>query len=336
MKKAICTFLTIFILTSLVSCDSKNDNKAVSKTDFYFDTVITITLYENKPELIDKCFDICNDYENMLSKTIEESDVSKINQANGKPVAVHSDTIELINKSLYYSKLSHGSFDITIGAVSSLWDFTSDTPVIPNNASIQSALEKVDYNNIIIKDDTVSLSCDGASIDLGGIAKGFVADKLKEFLIDNGITNGIIDLGGNILLIGSKPDSSNYNIGIREPFSDTNGNIAVVRASDKSIVSSGNYERYFYDENGRLYHHILDTSTGYPIDNSLNGVTIISDSSVDGDALSTTCYSLGLDEGLKFIENNDNVEAVFIDKDNQLTLSSGLSINDNIITISSK
>ena len=148
-----------------------------------------------------------------------------------------------------------------------------------------------------------------------------IADQVKNYLIEEGIEHAYINLGGNILTLGGKTDGSNFRIGIQKPFAEDGTVMAVLPLSDKSIVSSGNYERYF-KKDGKIYHHILDPSTGYPIENNLNQVTIISDKSVDGDALSTTCYALGLDEGLKLIRSMDNIEAVFITDDNTIHKSS--------------
>ena len=322
-KKISGLFILLCCLMS-VTLSGCTDKEAVSKTDFYFDTVVTITLYGNQNvKYIDECFSICEMYENLLSRTKENSEISLINDNRNTYVNVSDDTIDIINKGLYYSDLSKGKFDITLGALSDLWDFESDDPVIPSESDIRKNIAFVDYKKVIVDDNKVMLSSDGAKLDLGGIAKGFIADKLKQYLESKGITSGIIDLGGNILLLGSKPDNTDYNIAIKKPFGKSGENSAVVITSDKSIVSSGNYERYFYKDNV-LYHHILDTSTGYPVNNNLMSVTIISDSSTDGDGLSTSCFALGIDDGMELIESIDNVEAVFIDDDYNIHLSSGL------------
>lgn len=344
-----CKNCKIFLFTILLtvsvclpSCAKKTDTEPVSRSGIFFDTVITITLYDsaysgsNGQELLDSCFLLCEQYEELFSTTIPTSDISQINQQAPSPVSVDDATMELLDIGLRYCALSQGHFDITIGALSSLWDFSSGKHSVPEASQIAAALQTVDYRQVQMKNGQVSISDPNAVLDLGGIAKGYIADALKSYLTENGVTSGIIDLGGNILLIGAKPDGSNYNIGIRTPFAEAASSIAILRISDCSIVSSGNYERYFYDDNGTLYHHILDTATGYPISNGLNAVTIISPASVDGDALSTTCFSLGLQEGMELIESLENVEAVFIDCENHLTLSSGLKQSGDIITISSK
>lgn len=328
--------LLFFCLLLLSGCSKKSGQ--VSKSELFFDTVVTVTLYDspNGEELINSCFEMCRRYETLFSASVRTSDVSKINRNTGSFVEVDSETAALIKTGIKYYNLSDGHFDLTVGNLSSLWDFSSGKNIVPKDSLIKEALKGVDGSRIAVKENKVTLTSPNASLDLGGIAKGYIADKIKEYLISEGVNSGIIDLGGNILLIGSKPDGSYYNIGIKEPFSKDNNAIAVIKTCDKSIVSSGNYERYFYASDGTLYHHILDTKTGYPVTNGLNSVTVISDLSTDGDALSTSCFSLGLTDGLKLIESLDNVEAVFIDSDNQLTLSSGLTKSGQTITISSK
>lgn len=332
MKKNLLYTIIITILISLTACDTSIYNSGpISKTGFYFDTVITITLYNNdETHLIDECFNICKNYENLFSKTIDDSDISKINLSNRKTTDINSDTCELISTGLHYSSITNGSFDITIGSLSELWDFKDKT--VPTKKNIAKCLKTIDYRFIDLQENSITISNPDTQIDVGGIAKGFVADKLKDYLLENNVKNAIIDLGGNVLLIGTKPDNSNYNIGIAKPFTNNNDTIAIVRVSDKSIVTSGNYQRYFY-ENDILYHHILNPKTGYPVNNELNSVTIISDKSIDGDALSTSCFVLGQTEGLKLIESLDGIEAIFIDKNNTITLSSGLSQKNNVIVL---
>ena len=173
----------------------------------------------------------------------------------------------------------------------------------------------------------VTLADDAAAIDLGGIAKGFIADKMKEYLVSQGVTSGLINLGGNVLVIGAKESGQDaggaYKIGIQRPFDETGQPIAAVQIKDQTVVTSGVYERYF-EKNGRLYHHILDVESGYPYENELFSVSIICPSSADADALSTTCFALGLDQGMELVESLENTEAVFITSDYKLHGSSGI------------
>lgn len=329
--RSLCCILLIFLFTlNLCSCSGKQTEK-YSKSGTYFDTVISITLYDkNKASLIDDCFEMADHYEKLFSRTVPDSDVSRINDAKGDFVTVDDETLELINYGLHYCEISEGKFDITIGALSDLWDITENPGVIPEEEKIQEALGTIGYENIQIQGNQAALTQAGAKLDLGGIAKGYIADKMKAYLQNNGVTSGMINLGGNVLVIGNKPDGSKYNVAIQKPFDEMNSAIAAVQITDQTVVSSGIYERYF-ELDGRIYHHILDTSTGYPVENNLLGVTIICDNSVDGDGLSTTCLVLGLDKGMALIENLDNTEAVFITDDYELHCSSGIGEN---ITIS--
>ena len=229
---------------------------------------------------------------------------------------------EILEMGLYYSRLSEGALDITIEPESSLWDFTSDNRKVPEDIKVKEAVKLTGYKNAVLKDKKLVLKKPGMGIELGAIAKGFIADKLKEYLKENGVTSGTVNLGGNVLCIGKKMDGSPFCIGIQHPFADRNEIITAVNAEDISVVSSGIYERYFMQD-GKIYHHILDPSTGYPYDNGLIAVTVISGKSADGDALSTTCFAMGLEKGLEFANSLDGVYAVFITDDEKLHYSEG-------------
>lgn len=332
MKKIISILLiSILFLTSCAS-STTTDTSPISKTNFFFDTVVTISIYDSTDEtIIDGCFELCTYYESLFSRTIDTSEVSLINNSTD-PVTVSDETIQILNEATKYSSLSSGKFDITISKLSSLWNFTGDNPSVPNDSDINSALSTVNYKDVVTNGNSVDILNDETMIDLGGIAKGFIADKIKEFLLSKDVHSAIINLGGNILMVGTKPDGTDFNIGIQKPFSDRNESILYIKGSDLSVVSSGVYERYFY-ENDVLYHHILDTSTGYPVDNGLLSVTIVSYISAEGDALSTGCFALGLEKGTQLIESLDGVEAVFVDKDYNITYSSGLILNGDTLTI---
>lgn len=294
------------------------------RTGFYFDTVIRITIYDSKKEAcLEKCFELAQKYENMLSPTVEGSDIWNINHSNGKPVEVSDETVMLLETALYYCDITDGLIDITIEPLNELWDFHTKEQV-PSKEDISESLNHVDYNNILIDGNTVTLLDPKASVSLGFIAKGFIADKIKEYLISQNINNAIIDLGGNILAVGSKPDGSPYKFGIQKPFDEQGIPITMLSVTDKSLVTSGVYERCFY-QNDILYHHILNPIDGYPVRNNLLSVTILSDSSVTGDALSTSCFVLGLEDGMKLVESLDDVEAVFITDDYVLHYSGGLN-----------
>lgn len=318
--KKIAACLSAAALT-LTGCSGLPRERDLSYTDTLFDTVISVRIYDNADEDILKgCEALCKKYDSMFSNKIADSEISQINNAGGAPVEVSDDTIKLLKKGIYYGNMSNGAFDITIGTVSDLWDFKSETPSVPDAAAIAEAVSHVNYKNVIIKDNTVRLQDAQAKLDVGAIAKGFIADRLKEYLEDNGITHALINLGGNVLAMGNKLDGSDYNIGIQKPFDESGTPITSVKIADKSIVTSGTYQRYF-EQDGKIYHHILDARTGYPCENTLSSVTIITDSSLTADAMSTTCFLLGYDKAANMINQLDNVDAVFVTTDNKVIYS---------------
>ena len=309
----------------------KKQQEPIAETGFYLNTVVTITIYDSQDtSLLKECMEICQDYENQFSRTIPTSEIFRLNHgelADAQKVShLSPETAELIQKGLYFAELSGGAFDPTIGPVSSLWDFTSDEPAIPSDSDIQSNLPLVDYEKISLVGQEISFNQDGMQLDLGAIAKGYIADRIKEYLLSQNVQSATINLGGNVLCIGSKPDGSPFRVGIQKPFDDRNTYIAIVEVTDGSVVTSGNYERYF-EKDGKLYHHILNPSTGYPYENGLTSVTILSDISVDGDGLSTSCYALGLEKGMELIENLPGVEALFITEDGEMHYSENFPRN---------
>lgn len=304
-----------------------DSREPISATEIKLNTVVTVTIYDSQDrDLLTKCMNLCDKYEKVFSRTSADSELYKLNHRKLTPVEgtedtyqVSDDLAELISEGLDYSELSKGAFDIAIEPLTSLWDFTAEDPQVPEDSLIQAALPKCDYHNISVDKDKneITLKTDDTAIELGAIAKGYIADRLKDYLISQNVKSAIINLGGNVLCIGGKPDNSAFKIGIQKPFADRSETIAVMDIRDKSVVSSGIYERCF-EQDGILYHHLLNPKTGYPYDNGLIAVTIISDKSVDGDALSTTCFALGLEDGMKLAESLDDVQAFFVTSDYEI------------------
>lgn len=317
---ALILVASILIVTFVysISKDSTTNQKPVAKSGFYFNTVIAIQLNDtNDTSLIDDCFALADTYEHYFSRTLEGSDIYNINHANGAPVQVHEETLALIQAGISYGTLSNGAFSISIGALTDLWDIPNNDGRIPSEADIHAAAATVDDTQILIEGNTVTLKDPDTRLDLGGIAKGYAADAMKEYLNAHGAHEGFINLGGNVLTLGEKTDDTPYRIGIRKPFGTDGEIITAVEVKDQSVVTSGRYERYF-EKNGRIYHHILDPDTGYPYENDLNSVTILSDSSMEGDALSTICFAYGLEKGMEFIDSMPGIDAIFIDRNNKL------------------
>lgn len=297
---------------------STQTDQDLTYTDMLFDTVIKIQILEPADEsILDGLKKLCEKYDTMFSATNTDSELYKLNHANGQPFTVSSETANLIQEGIHYSELSGGAFDLTIEPVSALWDFKADKPTVPSSDAIAQAVSHVDYTKVDIQDNTVTLEDPEAGIDLGAIAKGYIADQVKTYLKKQGIKHAIINLGGNVDVIGTKPDGSKYNIGIQKPFDESGEAITSVQLKDQTVVTSGIYERYF-KKNGKLYHHILDPRTGYPCENNLYSVSIITDSSTKADALSTTCFLLGYEKGMELIQSMDGVEAIFITDDEKV------------------
>ncbi|MDD6394664.1 MAG: FAD:protein FMN transferase [Firmicutes bacterium] len=316
------TVLVVAILGIAAACSlitlllTGKPNSPASRTEFALDTICTITLYEwdgAANEILDNAFDICADYEKLLSATVSESDIYKINHSNGKAVTVNSETASIISDALEYCRLSDGAFDITILPVKNLWKFGSDGAAIPDSEAITKMLGFVDYTKISIDGCNITLP-KGMGIDLGAIAKGYITDRVAEYLKQQNVTSAVIDFGGNVYAIGSKPDGSNWKIGIQKPFADSSEQSKVVEVSNSSVVTSGVYQRYF-EQGGNIYHHILNAKTGMPCDTGLYSVTVISENSEKCDALSTVCMLLGYEKSAALLSEMPDVQATFITSD---------------------
>lgn len=312
-KKITAALICASIL--LTGCSGKRGR---TYEDTLFDTVVKVKILDKSDESVIKgCENICKKYNRLFSPDNKNSDVYKINHAKGKAVTVSDDTIAIIKKGLYYGKFSKGEFDITIGSVSNLWDFRSGKKKVPASHKISRQLNHVNYHGVLIHGNSVTLTDRHAKLDLGGIARGYVADRLKAYLRKEGVKHATIDLGGTIQTVGTKPDGSDFNIGIQKPFGKTGDVIASVKIADQSVVTSGIYESCF-KKNNKLYHQVLSTSTGRPCKTDLYSVSIITDSSLTADALSTICLMYGYERAENVINQLDNVDAIFITNDGEI------------------
>lgn len=326
MKKLNIAILIILTMIIASSCNSKSDsNLELSRTGLEIGTVVSITLYGTEDEsIMDGVYNILKEIDNDFSLSIKSSTLNKINEnAAISPVSINDDLFNVIDKSLYYSDLSNGMFDISIEPLVALWGIGSDHAKVPTTDEIDSALAAIDYKNIILTDGHVAFNKESTKLDLGAIAKGYAADKIVSYLKDNKIERAIISLGGNVYALGSKSEDRKWNIGIQDPNENRGDIVGSIAVSDKSVVTSGLYERFF-EEDGIRYHHILNPKTGNPIENNILGVSIISDKSIDGDALSTITFILGVEKGLELIDTLENVDAIFVTKDSNIYLSSGI------------
>ncbi len=342
-KKLICFICIVVIIGGIgviVSTKMKENNKTGSETGFYFDTVVTIEIYDSdssisSKDLLENCFKMCETYDSMFDMYDEGSEIYELNNAGGKHTSVSEDTVGILNMAKFFSELTDGVYDATIGSVSLLWDFDSEDPVLPDDEDIKNALDDVNYKTVVLYYDSneVVINNPNARVDVGALAKGYVSNEIKTYLEEQGVTSAMINLGGNIELIGCKTDGSDFTIGVQKPFGEDEETICSIDAKDVAIVTSGVYERYFYIDD-TLYSHLLSSETGYPIDNDLLSVTVIADTGLDGDGLSTCAMLLGLEDGLALVEDYVNAEAIFVTTDYEIILTSGLEQNGDTITLS--
>lgn len=333
MKKKLCILiLCISIILNLSSC--VNDKKQYyEKSNILMDTVVTLSAYgENSREAVEESFKRLSEIDEMASSNINTSDVCKINNSSGKDyVEVHPEILKMIETSIKYSKLSNGAFDITIGPIINLWGIGTDNERLPSEEEIKAKLPLVGYDKISINKDnnSVMLKEQGMSIDLGGIAKGFAADEVLKIYKKYNIENGLINLGSSsIYALGKNKDNNNWSVGIQHPRSeDPNEYMGVIKLSNESLSTSGDYERYFIKDNKR-YHHIINPKTGYPVDNGVISDTIVIDNDIPdsgmlADVLTTTVFALGSEEGLKLINNLSGVSCEITTSDYKVYTSEG-------------
>ncbi|MBQ9851828.1 MAG: FAD:protein FMN transferase [Ruminiclostridium sp.] len=321
MKKYMTLFCALVLLLGLGGCSQEEE--PVTKANFLLDTYVEIKLYDDSDiSVIDLAFQEITRLEDMLSVNREGSELDQLAKAAGKEwVEISPETQEVLLLAKEYADLSGGLFDVTAGPLIDLWDINGEGHY-PTQAELDAVLPLISSDDLLVEDGKAYLAREGMEANLGAIAKGYIADKVKELLMDQGVESAIIDLGRNVLLIGDKPDGSNFNVGVQDPNQDQGVLLGLVSTADTSVVTSGINERYFTYE-GVDYHHILDPFTGFPADNDLASVTILSTNSAQGDALSTSCLLLGAEKGMELIESLEGVEAFFITKDGSTAMSSG-------------
>ncbi|ADL50473.1 FAD:protein FMN transferase [Clostridium cellulovorans] len=290
-------------------------------------TIITQKIYgENSQKAALKVEEEIKKLESLMSFFLETSEISKINRNAGlNAVEVSADVLYVLNRAKYFSEVSSGAFDITIGPVAKLWGIFTDKAKIPSQEEITSSLKFTGHRDITIDNSlgSVKLEKVGESIDLGAIAKGYAADKAIEIYKQYNIDSAFVNLGGNVMVLGTKPDGSPWKIGIQNPLLRRDLCLGAVHAVNKTIVTSGDYVRYL-QKNNKKYHHILDPRTGYPSDSGLISTTIVSEKSIGADAISTAIFVLGLEDGVKLVNSLKDMEAIFITEDKEIHVTEGL------------
>lgn len=319
--KFIRILLLIILCFLFIGCENQ-DSKNGQVRLFVFDTIIDITINDHFSENLETDItEELNRLEQKFSRYIETSEISQINNNAGMTQVVSDEVLEILDESLNYANMSDGMFDITLGPIIDLWQIGTEMENVPSNEALEALLPFVDYNLIEINGNEVLLK-EEMSLDLGGILKGYAADQVKKIFDRNDVQSGIINLGGNVYVHGMN-DDKDWRVGIRNPYGDKSEYIGILSVSDKSVVTSGPYERFFMKD-GIRYHHILNPYTGFPVENDIESVTIVSDRSIDGDALTTTLYALGVDKGLKLIQTIEGVDCIIVTKNNTIIITDGL------------
>lgn len=303
---------------------------------FALGTVCSIQLFTEKPQtevelVLQTCIRRLEELERHLSANAESSTLIDINKASGvSAVNVPADIYPLFARAVFFAEKTDGAFNPAIGGVVKLWNIGFENARKPEDRDIQVALSRTDYKDVQLAGTAVFLKKEGMKLDLGAIAKGFAADELTRIVKQAGIMHAVIDIGGTISAVGVRPDGKRWNIGIRDPRIRQGQPIISAPIENRSISTSGSYERYF-EQDGIRYHHIIDPATGYPVQSNMIAVSVFADSATDADALSTACFVLGYKKAVKLLDELPNTEALFIFDDNSVRTTENLKKNIMIL-----
>lgn len=298
---------------------------------FAMGTYMTLTAYgESVEEVLTISEDRIKELEALWSITGENSDIYKVNQSGGTQTEVSEETAEILQFALDMAEQTNGSLDPTISPVVTAWGFISGEYHIPTEDELTDLLQNTDYEKVLLEENFVTLP-DGMQLDLGAVGKRYTGDIIAELLKEQGVTSALLDIGGNIQMVGRKPDGSRWRLGIQNPFGE--GSLGVLESADGAVVTSGNYERYFIGEDGKQYGHIIDPSTGYPAESGLASVSIIAKEGKLCDALSTAIYVMGLEEATEYWQENGSFEMLLVTDENEIYLTEGIkddfTLNEN-------
>lgn len=334
INKHVIFVIILGCMIFLCSCvNNYSSVEPISKTEYMLGTICTITVYDNKTdEAIDEAFNRIREIENKMSVNKFGTELDAVADSAGKNfVKVSPDTFYVLKIGKYYSEKSLGAFDITIGPLVKLWGIGTDHAKVPSQQEINEKKALVNYKNLILdeNDNKVMLTQPGMSLDLGGIAKGYSADEAARILKEKGVNHAIINLGGNVLAINNNINGNKWRIGIQDPFKATGEDMGSVEVTNKTIVTSGIYERYL-EKNGKRYHHILNPFTGYPMNNNLASVTLVTDASINADAMTKNVFYLGVDKGMKYVKTIKGLDAIFITKSKEIYITDGLRNNFHV------
>ena len=314
----------LLLLTALSGCGRTNLEAQEAENSFFaMNTYMTFTAYGEQAEdaLVDARVRV-EEVEALWSVTDEGSEIYRANHSGGEPVNVSEETAELVSFALEMAEKTDGALEPTIYPVLRAWGFTTDTKQVPSQEEIDALLGDVGHEKITL-DGTLLTVPEGMELDLGAVGKGYAGDLAAEAVRARGIECAILSLGGNIQAVGSRPDGTDWRVGLRSPWED--GTLGVLRVSDQAVVTSGGYENYFEDEDGNVYWHILDPETGYPAKSGLLSVTIICPQGRMGDALSTALFVMGPQKAEEYWRENGDFEMILVTEEGEILITEGVA-----------
>lgn len=308
----------------LAGCGAQTSAEESSQTRemYAMDTVMTLEAYgQNADAALDAAVAEIERLDALWSIASSDGEIAQLNAE--KQITASADTLALLTRAKEISAATDGLFSTTIAPLMDAWGFTSGDYRVPDEAELSALLAHVDDEEIAISDSTVTIPAD-AKVDLGGIAKGFTSARVMEIFHENGIENGILSLGGNVQALGTKPDGSLWRVGLQDP-ADERALFATLELADKAVITSGAYERNF-EQDGVVYHHIIDPRTGYPAESGFSSVTIVSDDGTLADGLSTALFIMGKEAAVEFWRSHrDDFDMVLLADDGAVTVSAGIA-----------
>ncbi len=324
MKKINICCMMCMLMLGIGGCSWKQiqDMAEHSESFFAMDTYMTFTAYGTDAEpAILAAEDKIREMEELWSVTDKNSDVYAVNHSSGQTVTVDWKTAELLSYALDMAEETNGALEPTIYPVLTAWGFTTGENRVPAETELAELLEKVGYDKVELNNDQIQME-PGGMIDLGAVGKGYAGDEAAQILRERGITAALLDIGGNIQAIGTKPDGSDWRVGLKDPFSG--GVLGIIQVSDVAVVTSGNYERFFIGEDGKVYGHIIDPATGHPVENGIASVSVIASEGKLCDALSTALFVMGLENAQDYWRQHRNYEMILIMEDGDIYLTEGI------------
>jgi len=313
--------IPIIIVCIILTACSGSSLREYSYGFFAMDTYMNISAYGGDAEKgVREAAQRITELEKLLSVTDANSELYALN--HNSSAAVSAETAEIISFALDIAEKTNGALDPTIYPVLSAWGFTTDNDRVPSEEELSVLLENIGYERVLVNGNTISLD-ENMMLDLGAVAKGWAGDETERILRENGVTSALIDLGGNIQLIGSKPDGSGWRLGLRDP--ESMGNVGVLTVSDCAVVTSGSYERCFTGDDGTVYGHIINPESGYPVDNGLLSVTIIAKEGKLCDSLSTALYVMGEDRAIEYWRENKSFDVILITENDEVLITEGIA-----------